>query len=140
MFHGLFTISTFENKFDGFIKVRSDRGNLLNTFHKKNKLEMDSQEFEKYFDVISTNKLQTMQVLTSDIMNMLIKFEQEYNIKVELTIKEQKIFIRFHYKSFFNSPIFSLLDYNTLLRDYNLINFTFDISRALIKSTAETKI
>lgn len=140
IFQGFFAISSFENNFDGFIKVRTDRGKLLNTFHKKNKLEMDSQSFENYFDVLSTNKVQTMQVLTPDIMNMLIDFEQKHNIKVELTIKKQKIFIRFHCNSFFKPPIFSLMDYETLLRDYNLINFTFDISRALINSTAKTKI
>lgn len=140
IFQGFFAVSTFENNFDGFIKVRSDRGKLLNAFHKKNKLEMDSQSFEDYFDVLSTNKVQTMQVLTPDVMNMLIEFEQKHDTKVELTIKNQKIFIRFHCNSFFKPPIFSLMDYETLLRDYNLINFTFDISRALIKSTAKTKI
>lgn len=140
LFIGLFAVSTFENNFNGTIKVRTDRGKLLNTFHKKNKLEMDSQEFEKYFDVISTNNLQAMQVLTSDIMNMLIDFEQTCKMKIELTIKKHKIFIRFHSKTFLKPPLFSVINYKTLLKDYNLINFTFDISKALIKTTAETKI
>ncbi len=140
VFQGFFAVSTFENNFDGFIKVRSDQGKILNAFHNKNKLEMDSQEFENYFDVISSNNIQTMQVLTPDVMNMLLKFEQEHNIRVELTIKKHKIFIRFHCKKFFKTPIFSLLDYDILLRDYNIINFTFDITRELIKTTAKTKI
>lgn len=140
LFIGYLTLSTFENNFDGTIKIRTDRGKLLNTFHKKNKLEMDSQEFEKYFDVTSTNKLQTMQILTSDVMNMLIDFEQTYKMKIELTIKKHKIFIRFHSKTFLEPPIFSIINYQTLLRDYNLIKFTLDISRALIKTTAESKI
>ena len=142
IFEGLLAVSTFENNFDGTIKIRNDRGNLINTFKKKNKLEMDSQEFEKYFDVIASNKLQAMQVLTSDIMDMLINFQKDYNIKVELTIKKHKIFIRFHHKIFFEPPFWGIgkINYNILLKDYNLIKFTLDISRALIKSTAKTKI
>ena len=140
VFQGFFAISTFENNFDGFIKVRTDQGKFLNTIYKKNKLEMDSQEFENYFDVISTNNIQTLQVLTPDVMNMLLKFEQEHNIKVELTIKKNKIYIRFHCKKFFTPPVLSIMDYKTLLRDYNIINFTFDITRELIKTTAKTKI
>ena len=140
VFQGFFAISTFENNFDGIIKVRTDQGKFLNTIYNKNKLEMDSQTFENYFDVISTNNIQTLQVLTPDVMNMLLKFEQEHNIKVELTIKKNKIYIRFHCKKFFSPPVLSLMDYNTLLKDYNIINFTFDITRELIKTTAKTKI
>ena len=140
VFQGFFAISTFENNFDGIIKLRTDQGKLLNAIYHKNKLEMDSQEFENYFDVISTNNVQTLQVLTPDVMNMLIKFEQEHNIKVELTIKKNKIYIRFHCKKFFTPPVLKIMDHDTLLRDYNIINFTFDITRELIKTTAKTKI
>lgn len=142
IFGGLLAISTFENNFNGTIKVRTDRGNLINTFKKKNKIEMDSQEFEKHFDVITSNKLQAIQVLTSDIMNMLIDFKTTYDIKVELTIKKHKLFIRFHNRNFFEPPFLGIgkMNYNILLKDYNLIKFTLDLSRALVKSIAETKI
>ena len=60
VFQGFFVKSYFENEFDGIIKVRSDQGKLLNAIHNKNKLEMDFATFEKYFDVISTNNIQTM--------------------------------------------------------------------------------
>ena len=139
IFSGFFIVSPLRNNFNGIIKIRTNK----NTFKIKNKLEMDSQEFEKYFDVITTNKIQALQVLTSELMNKLINFTTNYNIKLELTIKNNRIFIRFHNNTFFEPPffsIFSVIKYNLLLKDYNFINFILDISKELIKATTETKI
>ena len=65
-------------------------------FKGKTKIEMDSQEFEKYFDIYGENKIIAMQILTADVMNTMIEFREQSKIQYELTIKQDQIYIRFH--------------------------------------------
>ena len=54
---------------------------------------MDSQEFEKYFDVYGDNKIVVMQLLTSDVMNTMMDFIKQSRIKYEITIKSDEMYI-----------------------------------------------
>lgn len=141
IFHGLFAVSEFNNAFNGSIRISSDNGLVDQIFKDKNRIEMDSSEFEKYFEVIADDKIQAMQVLTSDIMNMMIEFREKNKIKFDIVIKSNKIYIRFKTGSVFEGNILkSSVNFNTLKKVFDIINFTFDITRALIKAVEETEI
>lgn len=141
IFHGMFGNVKINNKYNGEIKIHSDKGKLGNLFNKKTKIEMDSTEFEKYFDVAANDKIQAMQILTSDIMEQMINFINESKIKFELTINQNELYIRFKTGKMFEANIFkSSVDFNTLKKAYDIINFTFDITRKLTKVLEETEI
>lgn len=141
IFHGMFGNVKINNKYNGEIKVHSDKGKLGNLFSGKTRIEMDSTEFEKYFDVYANDKIQAMQVLTADIMEQMISFIKENKTKFELTIKQNELYIRFKTGKMFEANVFkSSVNFDTLKKVYDIINFTFDITRELVKVTEETEL
>lgn len=141
LFHGLFGFSQLNNSYHGMVKIHSDKGFLGKMFPDKKRIEMDSSEFEKYFDVIADDKIQAMQILTSDIMDKMLDFIKTSKIKYELTIRNNKLYIRFKTGAMFEGNILkSAVDFDTLKKVYDIINFTFDITRAMVKVTDETEL
>lgn len=141
VFHGLFGMSKLNTAYHGMIKIHADKGILGKIFQNKQRIEMDSSEFEKYFDVIADDKIQAMQILTSDVMDKMLDFIKTSKIKYELTIRDDKLYIRFKTGGMFEGNVFkSSVDFDTLKKVYDVINFTFDITRTLVKVTEETEL
>ena len=141
VFHGMFGFVPINNRYNGEIKVHTDKGKLGRLFKNKTRVEMDSSEFEKYFDVYADDKIQAMQVLTSDIMEQMIGFRTNHKTKFDITVNRSHFFIRFHTGNMFEANIFrSSVNFDTLKKVYDIINFTFDITRSMIKVTEETQV
>lgn len=141
LFHGIFGNVECAKDIGTELKIHSDKGMLGNLFKGKTKIEMDSSEFEKHFDVYAENQIIAMQILTSDIMDMMIKFREESKIKYELTIKSNQIYIRFHTGEVFEPKMFTnSLDYDMLKRYYDIIDFVFKVSREINKVIENTEI
>lgn len=97
------------------------------------KIELDSPEFEKYFDVYCTDKIAAMKLLSSDVMQLLIDFQKEMNIDCELTIKSNFIYIRFMSGKLFEPAISQCtLDKDTFYKCYRILDFLFRLSNKLI--------
>ncbi len=62
----------------------------------KNKLEMDSSEFEKKFDVFASDKIIGMQILTADIMEEILQFKNKIKEDFDIFINNNVIYLRFH--------------------------------------------
>lgn len=138
IFYGLFAEIELNKIINANIQIRK---NTINFFDKRPKLEMDSGEFEKYFDVYATDKIIAMQLLTSDIMQMLIDFKEKNKIKPEITLKNNKLYIRFATGNVFESKLMKkTFDYEVLFKYYNIINFTLDLSERFLKNIMETEV
>ena len=134
VFHGLFGNVKCAKNINTTFKVRADKGILGKLVKGKAKVEMDSQEFEKYFDVYGDNKIIAMQILTSDVMTTMIEFIKQSKIKYELTIKDEQMYIRFHTGGVFEPRLFkSSLDYDMLKKYYDIIDFVFKVTREINK-------
>lgn len=141
VFYGLFGNVECAKNIGTNFKVRSDKGMLGKMFNDKTKVEMDSQEFEKYFDVYGDNKITVMQILTSEVMATMIDFIEQSKIKYELTINGDQIYIRFHTGGVFEPKLFkSSLDYNMLKKYYDIIDFVFKVTREINKVIENTDI
>lgn len=141
LFHGIFGNVECSKNIGTTLKIHSDKGFLGNLFKGKQRVEMDSAEFEKHFDVYGDNKIIAMQILTSDVMAMMIDFRNESKIKYELTIKNNQMYIRFHTGEVFEPQLFkSALDYDMLKKYYDIIDFVFRVSRAINKAIENTEI
>ena len=141
LFHGAFAITRCNKEIKDTITIHKDKGLLGKMFKKKTKLEMDSQEFEKVFDVHSENKIVAMQILTSDIMNLMLDFKKKYNIKFEITIDKYNIFTRFHTGAIFEPTLSKYsLSKEYLRKYYDLINFVFDFAILINSAVNETDI
>lgn len=139
LFHGLFAEIEIDKIVFGKLKLRKNELKLFGG--NKERVELDSGEFERLYDVYSTDKIMAMQLLTSDIMQMFIDFKEKYKITPELTLKENKLYIRFHTGNMFEAILTKkALDYTTLLKYYDTIKFTLDITKEFIKNIKETEI
>lgn len=83
-FKGLFSVSELTQFIPNKIQIRLDKKILGKEMTDVNKINMDSQEFEKYFNVFCNNKLLTMQIITSDLMDYILSFKKANNIKFEI--------------------------------------------------------
>lgn len=107
----------------------------------KNNVLMDSTEFERYFDVYSSNKILTMQFLTTDVLSLITDFYQKYKINMEIVIREDKIYIGFDTGVVFEPHIFQKsIDIKTLWIYYSILNFTIQLSGELSKISNDTSI
>ena len=141
VFYGLFGNIECAKNIGTKFKVRSDKGIFGKMFKGKTKVEMDSQEFEKYFDVYGDNKIIVMQILTSEVMSTMIDFIQQSKIKYELTINKDQIYIRFHTGGLFEPSLFkNSLDYSMLKKYYDIIDFVFKVTREINSVIEKTDI
>lgn len=107
---------------------------MKNKFLHKNKVEMDSEEFEKYFDVISDSQMIAMQVLTHDVMEEVVHFYRDYGIDFKINIKEKGIYIKFETGDVFKPKLFKkVIDNDLLWVYYCILNFTISFSYKINK-------
>ena len=109
----------------------------------ENRLDMDSSEFERYFDVKASNQIIAMQILTADVMEELVKFEKETKMKYDIYIKNNELYLRFHGGSLdvnIGKIKDEVLDKKVLGRYFYMINFTYNLSTKLIETINNIEI
>ena len=138
IFYGLFAEIDINKIIPTTIKIRK---NSISLFSNKDKIEMDSGEFEKIFNVYADNKIIAMQLLTADIMQMFIDFKEKNKITPEITLYRNNLFIRFATGNVFEATMFkNALDFDSLKKNYDIINFTLEITDKIVKNIQETEI
>lgn len=137
-FKGLFTKIILDKNINSELRIMQNGKFLLD----KNKLNMDSSEFEKYFDVKTTNKIIAMQLLTSDVMEELIKFEDKTKMKYDIYIKNDELYLRFHSGAMFEIENLKkeILDKELIQKYFYMLNFTYNLSNKLINIISDTQI
>ena len=138
MFHGIFAKIVIDKSINSELRIKRNGSGLFG----KNKLEMDSSEFEKYFDVSATNKIIGMQLLTADIMEELINFINKTNMKYDIVIKNNNIYLRFHCGTMFEPQALKkgIIDKEHIQKYFYMLNFTYNLSDKIIKTIYETEI
>jgi len=140
VFHGLFGSIKIKEYITLQMKIHSNREILGKILNSRTRLEMDSSEFEKYFDVYTKDKMIGMQLLTSDVMLKLIEFRQKINKEYEITIKNSHIYIRIKCGEVFEaSKLKETMDYNTLKNYYDMLNLFFEISEQIKNNIKQIK-
>lgn len=149
IFRGLFAKVELPKPFNTLLYLRKDRKDkslLDRTFlgklsFDKLRIQLDSTEFEKIFDVYASNEIVAMQLLTADVMQELIIFYKEMGINYELTIKENCMYIRFWCGEMFERAKLKKfsLDRDTLYKNYRILDFTFSLVNRMLKLLYETQ-
>jgi len=138
LFHGLFANVKLDKILNSSIKIRK---NEISLFKGKERLKMDSGEFERKFNVYTSDKIVAMQLLTADIMQMLLDFRKTNNIIPEITIKRNDFYIRFSTGEVFEGSLLKrALDYDVLKKYYDIINFTLNLTQKFLKNISETEV
>ena len=125
-YEGIFSITKLNIYLSEELRIKKNSYSLKNNY---NKVEMDSKEFEKYFDVYSNSNILAMEILTHDIMEELVQFYTTYKIKFELVIKNDNIYIRFDTGVMFEPNILKKSnDMNVLWVYYNILVFVTNLT------------
>lgn len=106
------------------------------------KLEMDSSEFEKKFNVYASNSIIGMQILTADVMNEILEFKNRIKDYFDIFIDYDKIYLRFHC-GFLFEPYFrknNILDERSLKSYYDILKFTYELTNRIIKVINDVEI
>lgn len=137
LFHGLFACIELNNFNTVCFKIL--RNKLFSGIFKgKNRLEMDSGEFEKIFDVKTDDKISTLRILTSDVMQMLIDFKSNNKVTPEISLVNNKLFIRFEVGNVFEPNLIKGdMDFDKLKNNYDIINFVFKLAEEFSKNILE---
>lgn len=137
-FAGLFSKLEIDKSINSQLKIVANGKIFLN----KNRLKMDSSEFEKYFDVQASNKIIGMQILTADIMEDLVEFERENKIKYDICIRNNEIYLRFHTGPMFEVKIKNRDAINKELtyKYFNILKFTYNVTKKIIDVINNTQI
>ena len=92
IFQGLFAKIKIPKQFNTEIYIRRKyQDNLKNM-----KIEINDEEFNRYFYVYSSNNVEASQVLTQNLIEILLNFRKISNIGFDITLKNNYIYIRLH--------------------------------------------
>ena len=95
---------------------------------------MDSGEFEKYFDVSSNDKILAMRILTSDVMDTILKFKNTSD-NFQITINNNHVCIRIPCNNLFETSVTKSADNKELLKeDYKYLNFIYGLSQSILNA------
>ena len=126
IFNGLFGKINLDKSINCNMTIAKDYGF---SFFNKQKLEMDSYEFEKAFNVYTDNNIISMQLLTSDIQEDILALYNKYKINFHISIMHNKMYVLFNTGRMFeifstkNSPNEVLEKYFEIMKFiYNLVN------------------
>lgn len=138
IFKGIFAQTICNKDIGTYIKISK---NEINIFGRRNKIEMDSAEFEKYFNIYSQDKILTMRILTSDVMVDLVDFYNKYNLPYEIVIRDNNIYMRFFTGAMFEPKIFgNALDKKQLFTYYCILKFIVNVTKDINKAVGDIEI
>ena len=83
-----------------------------------------------------------MQLLTHDIMELLVSFKKSTGINYDISIYDDIMFLRFHTGTMFEFKSFKkgAFDETMLRRYYNVLDFTYTLSHMIIDLIKKTEI
>ena len=96
---------------------------VMNKYN-KDRIEVESSEFEKEYDLITKDKMIAMRIFTPDIIEEINTIKRSTNAPIEIKIDENKLFFRYKCGQMFEPPILKNdLDRDIIRNYYNLIYY-----------------
>lgn len=131
VFYGLFAKIELLYDLDMSFVIEGDR-NIRKSDIGNYKLQMDSTEFEKYYDVHTNDKISTLRIFTSDTMQRLVDFINMTNVLPEISLHKNNLYIRFSTGDVFEPKVenfaeMNVLDKENIRKTYNMVNIIFEL-------------
>jgi len=138
IFQGIFAQTRCGKNIGTYVKISKNKVKILK---KSDTVEMDSREFEKYFDIYSENRVIAMQILTSDIMESLIEFYNKYKLDYEIVFRNNTVYMRFFTGEMFEPEIFAnSMEKKLLFTYYFIFKFVVDFSSKINNILREVEV
>ena len=131
-FKGIYGIVSLEKNTKSDIYIAS---NSITRKYSKDRVEMDSQEFEQNYDCITKDKINAMKILTSDLLEKFVNLRSGNLKNFQLKIKDDFLFFRCACGEMFEPPKFKeALNKEIIKKYYNVISLPVEIVEKILEN------
>lgn len=109
-------------------------GDSITKKYSKKRVEVDSSEFEKYYDCITDDKVRTMEIFTSDLIEKYIDIMKVNKYLFEVKIENNMLYFRYKCGNIFEPPAFGIgLNKEFVRKYYKLIFYPLEVIEETIE-------
>ena len=132
VFYGLFAKITLPYDLDMSFIMQRKYIYIRKDDEENHKLQTDSTEFEKYYDVCTGDKILTLSFFTSDTMQKMLDFINMTNVIPEISLHKNNLYMRFSTGDVFEPKVEKVvlmnpLDKENIRKTYNMVNIIFEL-------------
>ena len=130
IFKGTFAVIELSKPINNIIELI---GNARRNRFNKDRIEVDSEEFEKEYDLMAEDRIHALRIFTPDIIERLIGVKYRTKADFRVKIVDSRIFIRIN-----NGDIFEPISYEgkitpkVFMEYYNTLDVPMTITEAII--------
>lgn len=131
-FNGLYGIVKLEKSSNTNIHIANN--SIIRKYDIK-RIEMDSAEFEKQYDCLAEDKILTMKIFTSDLIEKFVALKKDKISNFEVKIEKDMLYFRYRSGEFFEPPkIKNLLDRDVIKKYYGIIAFPVELVEKIVEN------
>lgn len=120
-------------------RIDVTNNSFLKTYD-QNRIEVESAEFEKKYDITTINKLNAMQIFTSDLIEKFVTLTAEEKYVLQMRIEGSIIYFRYKCGEVFEPPkLSSGVTFDLLYKYFSIVNFPIEISEQIIENAKAIK-
>lgn len=137
VFYGIFGVVDIGDKNISELDISAN--SFFNKYD-QDRIEIDSGDFEKRYDLFSTDKVRAMEIFTSELIEEINKLKEDTGHTIQIRIRANKLFFRIACGEAFEAPIIrNAVDYNLLYQYYRMIDAPIDIITKLLENADNTE-
>lgn len=135
VFHGIFGYVDFNDKLLPYFEVSSNK--YFGKYNNK-RIEIDSAEFEKNYDLYTEDKIRTMEIFTSDLIEKFNNFNRNINTPIQIKTRNGILYFRLRMNNSFEAPRFGqALDYDSMYHNFELIDEPLQIFAKIFENAKD---
>ena len=131
-FLGLYGIIEFPVEAKGTIMIV---GNSVFRKFNASRIEMDSAEFEKTYDVLAEDRLWAIQMINSNVIEEFIELKNFFKKTIQVKVEDNKVYFRIPCGDIFEPPkLKSGLDFDMLHKAFRIIDIPNILTQTMIEN------
>ncbi len=124
-YRGMYGVIKMPHNITSSIYIANDS---ITKRYSNDRIEVDSAEFEKYYDCMSKEKVRTLMILTSELIEKFNEIRRNSKFGFELKVEDDMIYFRYKCGQLFEPPTFGVgLDKDLIKRYYRYIYYPLEI-------------
>lgn len=135
IFKGFFFIADFQKDFQGHTTIL--RNSLFKLSSSGSRVKLENPDFEKTFDVYSTDQIEARYLLSPSMMERLLALDREFNKNITISFRDSNILIAIpESRNHFEASIWKPMDdLSQLKNDFSMIHALVSIVEDLNLNT-----
>lgn len=113
-------------------------GNTRKYKYNKNRIEIDSANFEKEFDLIAKDRIQALRIFTPEVIETIVSLKERIKVNFRVRIEGDKLYIKIDTGDIFEPITYKAeLSATALLEYYNTVDIPVTLANIIIRGAAD---